>query len=209
MSDGLEQAQEGIERAHHASEHGSSGHGSSGPDNSAESKSTDNTPRNVAILIATLAACLALSEMGEKAAQNAYLTHHISVSDTYGFLQAKNARRATYASTADVIESMPGLDAEGRKRADRLRSEAARMADEPKTNDGAKQLIERAQAMEHDRDHSFHVYHQFELSTGALQIAIVLASVSIVTRIRALTYGAALLGLGAAAFAGLVAGGVV
>jgi hypothetical protein len=193
MSDGLEQAQEGIEHANHASEHAPA----------------DKSPRNVAILIAILAACLALSEMGEKAAQNSYLTHHISVSDTYNFMQAKNVRRATYASTADVIESLPGIDADGRKRADRLRSEAARMGDEPKTNDGAKQLLDRAHALEHDRDHAFHVYHQFEMSTGALQIAIVLASVSIVTRIRTLTYAAALMGGTAAVFAGLVAGGVV
>ena len=193
MSDGLEQAQEGIEHAYHALEHAPA----------------DKSSRNVAVLIAVLAACLALSEMGEKAAQNAYLTHHISVSDTYGFLQAKNIRRATYASTADVIESVPGIDAAARSRADRLRAEAARMADEPKTNDGAKQLLDRAHALEHERDHSFHVYHQFELTTGAMQIAIVLASVSIVTRVRTLTYVAALLGGGAAVFAGLIAGGVV
>ena len=193
MSDGIEQAQEALEHAHHAAQHGP------------EQKSS----RNVAILIASLAACLALSEMGEKAAQNSYLTHHISVSDTYGFLQAKNIRRATYASTADVIESVPGIDADARKRAERLRAEAARMADEPKTGDGAKQLLERAKGLEHDRDHAFHVYHQFELSTGALQIAIVLASVSIVTRVRALTFAAAALGVGAAVFAALVATGSV
>lgn len=193
MSDGIEQAQEGLEHAHHAAQHGP------------EQKS----PRNIAILIASLAACLALSEMGEKAAQNSYLTHHISVSDTYGFLQAKNVRRATYASTADVIESVPGLDAEGKKRADRLRSEAARMADEPKTGDGAKQLLERAHALEHDRDHAFHTYHLFEMSTGALQIGIVLASASIVTRARILTWAAAALGVSAAVFAGLVATGIV
>lgn len=193
MSDGLEQAQEGMEHATHAAEH----------------EPRDKLPRNVAILIAILAACLALSEMGEKAAQNAYLTHHITVSDTYGFLQAKNIRRATYTSAADVIESVPGIDADARKRAERLRSEAARMADEPATNIGAKQLLERARALEQDRDHAFHVYHQFEMSTGALQIAIVLASVSIVTRIRTLTYAAAILGGTAAVFAGLVAGGVV
>ena len=193
MTDGIEYAHEGLEHAHHAAKHGS------------EQKSA----KNVAILIASLAACMALSEMGEKAAQNSYLTHHISVSNSYGFLQAKNIRRGTYSSTADVIESVPGLDAEAHKRADRLRSEAARMADDPKTGDGAKQLLERAHALEQERDHAVHTYHQFEMSTGAMQIAIVLASVSIVTRIRALTAVAAVLGISAALFAGVVATGVV
>jgi hypothetical protein len=193
MSGTIEHAQEGLEHAHHAAEHGPA----------------QKSSRNVAVLIAVLAACLALSEMGEKAAQNSYLTHHISVSDTYSFMQAKNLRRATYSSNAEVIESMPGVDADGRKRADKLRSEAARMADEPATGDGAKQLLQKAHDLEHDRDHAFHVYHQFELSTGALQIAIVLASVSIVTRIRLLTLVAGVIGGSAAVFAGLVAGGIV
>ncbi len=193
MSETIEQAQEGLERAHHAAEHGGS----------------DKSPRNVAILIAILAACLALSEMGEKAAQNSYLTHHISVSDTYAFMQAKNIRRAVYASSADVIDSTPGVGTDGAKRAEKLRAEAARMADEPGSGDGAKQLLEKAKILAHDRDHAFHVYHQFELATGALQIAIVLASVSIVTRMPPLTYGAAALGGGAAVFGALVASGIV
>eukprot|EP01037_Dinobryon_pediforme_P009302 gene9302-9383_t len=141
MSGTIEHAQEGLEHAHHAAEHGT----------------PHKFSRDVAILIAVLAACLALSEMGEKAAQNSYLTHHISVSDTYNFMQAKNLRRATYSSNADVIDSVPGVDPDGRKRAERLRSEAARMADEPSTGDGAKQLLQKAHDLEHERDHAFHV----------------------------------------------------
>jgi Domain of unknown function (DUF4337) len=37
-------------------------------------------------------------------------------------------------------------------------------------------------------------YHGFEYAVGALEIGIVLASVSVVTRIRSLTYGAAVIG---------------
>jgi hypothetical protein len=193
MSETIEQAKEGIEHAHHASE---GGHG-------------DKSPRNVAILIAALAAALALAEMGEKAAQNSYLTHHISVSDSWGFFQARNIRATTYASSADIIESLPNLDAEGKARAAKLRAEAARMRDDPVGGDGSKQISAKAQHDTEARDHAFHVYHQFELATGALQIAIVLASVSIVTRLRPLTLAAAAIGGTAALFAALVAGGVV
>lgn len=196
MSGTIEQAQEGIEQAHHASEHGAE-HGSSGL-----------SARNVAILIAALAACLALTEMGEKAAQSSYLTHHISVSDTYSFAQAKNIRRTNDLNAADIIDSLPNLDDAGRARAVKLRSEAARMVDEPTTGEGSRQLLEKAKAQAHERDHAFHVYHQFELATGALQIAIVLASVSVVTRVRALTYAAAIIGGTAAAYGALVATGV-
>ncbi len=196
MSDTIEQAREGLEHAHHASEH-EAGHGS------------DNFARNVAILIAILAASLALSEMGEKAAQNSYLTHHITVSDTYNFAQAKNIRRTDFLNSADVIDSLPGLDDAGRARAARLRSEAQRMGDDPKSGEGSKQLFAKAAEVTAERDHAFHVYHLFERSTGALQIAIVLASVSIVTRMRPLTYLAALVGGLAAVYAALVATGML
>jgi hypothetical protein len=195
MSGTIEQAQEGMERADHAA-------------GRHENAAKDHGPRNVAIMIAILAAALALTEMGEKASQNRYLTHHISVSDTWAFFQAKNARATTYLTSADIIDSMPGADAEAHKRAERMRAEAARMNDDPKSGEGRKQLAEKATAESVQRDQAFHIYHQFELATGALQIAIVLASVSIVTRFKALTIAAALIGGVAAVFGLLVATGV-
>ena len=52
-----------------------------------------------------------------------------------------------------------------------------------------------------ERDAAFHRYHRFELVVGALQIAIVLASVAVVTRILALAIGAGVIGAIAAGFA--------
>jgi hypothetical protein len=194
MADELEHAKETLEHASHEAGHGGG---------------SDKLPRNVAILVSTIAACLALAEMGEKAAQNSYLTHHITLSDTWAFYQAKNIRATTYAASADMIESLPVIDAEARKRVDRLRAEAARMRDDPKTNEGTKQLMETAKHQQEERDHAFHRFHQFEFATGALQISIVLASVSLVTKIKPLTYAAAIIGLLAAGFAGGVASGMI
>jgi len=193
MSETIEQAQEGLERASHEVEHNAKDHG----------------PRNVAVLIAVLAAALALTEMGEKASQNRYLTHHISVSDTWAAYQAKRLRATTFSSSADVIESLPGIDAEARKRVERMRSESVRMNDDPQGGDGAKQLAAKAAGETLRRDRSFETYHMFELATGALQIAIVLASASIVTRFKALTIAAALIGGTAAVFGLLVATNVL
>ncbi len=195
MSDTIEQAKSGLEHAHHQAHHG-------------EEEGAGNGPRNVAILIAALAACLALSDMGEKAAQNAYLTHHISVSDTYAFMQGKNVRRTTYSTSADVISSLPEQTDTTRSRIAALRAEADRMADDAKSGEGSKQLAAKADAEKLERDEAFHAYHHFERATGGLQISIVLASVSLVTKTKPLTYIAALLGFGAAAYAGLVALGV-
>ena len=74
------------------------------------------------------------------------------------------------------------------------------MRDEPE-GDGMKQLAERAKTQEGARDAAFHRYHQFELVVGALQIAIVLASVAVVTRVTALALGAGAVGVIAAIYA--------
>ena len=76
----------------------------------------------------------------------------------------------------------------------------------------ATQLAEiaaQARQEEQARETASHRYHGFELVVGALEIAIVLASVSIVTRISAFAIGAATIGIvamggGLAIVAGLV-----
>ena len=66
---------------------------------------------------------------------------------------------------------------------------AARMRDDPEGGEGMKQLAVIRSDQEAARDAAEHRYHSFEYVAGALQIAIVLASVSsVVTRTRALTW---------------------
>jgi hypothetical protein len=176
MSDQVDLAKEGIEHAHHASHE-------------------DAGARRVAVMIAALAAALAVSEMGEKAAQNAYLTHHIQASDDWAFYQAKTVRMNMYALHADLLEQLPPTEA-ARKRIEAAQATASRLDDDPNT-DGRKQVQAKARESEAARDHAFHRYHLFEAVVGALQIAIVLASVSVVTRVRWLSLAAGGLGIAA------------
>jgi len=181
MSETVEHAKEAIEHAHHEAEH-----------------SADRFPRNVAILVAVLAAALAMAEMGEKGAQNAYLTHHIAASDDWSFYQAKNIRANVYNLHADLLESLPnGSDPAIRKKAEAARAEAKRLDDDEKAN-GRKQLAVKARDSERQRDNDFHRYHLFEVVVGALQISIVLASVSIVSRMKPLALLAGAIGLASA-----------
>ena len=187
MTEALEHAKETMEHAHHLSTHG---------------EPHDTFPRNVAILVAFIAAILAIAEIGGKAAQNAYLTLHVTASDDWAFYQAKNIRSNLYALNADVLESLPSAaDPAVRKRIDAARAEAKRLDDDEKSM-GRKQAGEKARHSEHERDHAFHRYHLYELVVGALQIAIVLSSVSIVSRMKPLAWLAAAIG-GAAGLAGL------
>jgi hypothetical protein len=175
----MERAQETIE-----------GHGGHG----------DPLARRVAVLVSALAAILAMSEIGGKAAQNAYLTHHIALSNDWAFYQAKNLRAVVRTSEADLLASLPNAqDAAIQKRIKDARDYAARMRDDPEGGEGMAQLAAKAREQEADRDEAAHRYHAYEYTVGALEIAIVLASVSVVTKIRSLTMGAAVIGAAAAA----------
>lgn len=161
---------------------------------------SDGWARGVAILVSTLAAVLALTEIGGKAAQNAYLTHHIALSNDWAFYQAKNLRAVVRTSEADLLSSLPNAaDPAVQIRIKEAKEYSDRMRDDPKGGEGMKQLAVTAQQQEVERDAAEHRYHSYEYAVGVLEIAIVLASVSVVTRIRSMTIGAGAIGALAAA----------
>jgi hypothetical protein len=188
MSDDTDLAKEGIEHAHHH-----------------EALHNDSFARRVAILVSATAALLAIAEMGEKSAQNEYLTNHVTLSDDWAFYQAKTVRWTAVLGNIEVLQSLPNANDQAvRDRITKLQGEAARLNDDQKTL-GRKQLQARAEQQSEQRAHAFHRYHLFEYVVGVLQIAIVLASVSVVTRTPAMavfsgvmTLGASLIGLAVA-----------
>ena len=76
-----------------------------------------------------------------------------------------------------------------------------RWESEPSTQEGRRELMARAQAAEQRRDLSFAAYHQFEYSSAAYQLAIVLASASVVTGVVLLAWVAGGLGVIGVTFA--------
>jgi len=82
-----------------------------------------------------------------------------------------------------------------RKQADTWRKTAQRYQNEPETGEGRDQLVARAKDAEKKRDRSLAAYHHYEVASAAVQIAIVLASASIITSMVALVWIAAALGL--------------
>jgi len=178
MVDPVETAHEQMEEAHEA-------HGL-----------MDSWPRRMAVVVSFLAASLALAEIGAKSSQTAYLTHHIGASDTWAFYQAKNLRAGMWNSQAVLLESLPNADSPAiQDRIKTAHAEESRMRDEPGKGEGMKQLLAKALEEQEERDHAFHAYHGYEYTSGALEISIVLASVSVVTRIHALGVAAAVIGM--------------
>jgi hypothetical protein len=154
-----------------------------------------------AIIIAVMAAALALTEFAGKDASNEYLTNHIAASDTWAQYQAKSVRRTVLTSEADILEGLANSsDPALRKRIADARANADRMKSEP-GSDGMDQLAEKAHEEEHLRDHAMHRGHTLEIASGGLQIAIVLASISVVIDLPILLMGSLALGVLSAGYA--------
>ncbi len=187
MGESLESAREGIERAQRARE---------GEDVTAD--------RWVAVLVALLAAALALADVGEKASQTLFLMDHITMSDDFAYYQAKNLRVTTLEATNGILQNLPG--AAGAAIADRIKAAdttIAQLRDDPVRKNGMKQLLAQAEIHRQQAERALHREHGFAGAAGALQIAILLASVSIVTRMPALRWAASVIG-GLAIGAGLL-----
>jgi len=157
----------------------------------------DPANKNVALLIAVLALVLAFSETLGKAAQTSALASHIEASNLWSFFQAKTIRQTTVRTAAEEMEAQFGAKApEGvRKQIDAWKKTAERYQSEPETNEGRKELMARAKEGEAKRDRAMAAYHNYEVASAAVQIAIVLASAQIITGVAALLWIA--YGLGA------------
>ncbi len=170
----------------------------------AEHASTSN--KKIALLIAVIALFLALSETLGKGAQTESISKNVEASNLWAFFQAKSIRRTVIETTADHARlslNNTGDDAAKsalNKQLDVWQKTAARYRSEPETGEGTEQLAERAKHAEHDRDLAMARYHHYEVASAAFQIAIVLASATIITGIIALAGVAGLLALAGVTF---------
>ena len=173
-------AHESMEHAEHA-EHASEGN------------------KKIALLIAVIALCLALSETLGKGAQTESIAKNVEASNLWAFFQAKSIRRTTVQTAAEQAQLSLPSDAAARasaqKQIDEWKKTAARYRSEPETGEGTEQLAERAKHAEEERELATAKYHHFELASAAFQIGIVLASAAIITSMIALAWISGLLTL--------------
>ncbi|HWZ06166.1 MAG TPA: DUF4337 domain-containing protein [Bradyrhizobium sp.] len=173
----------------------------------AEHASSEN--RKIALLIAVIALFLALSETLGKGAQTESIARNVEASNLWAFFQAKSIRRTVVQTAADQARLNPVLagDDAGRaalqKQIEDWQKTAARYRSEPETGEGTEQLSERAKHAEEERNLATAKYHHFELASAAFQIAIVLASATIITGMMALAWISGLLAVAGLAFTAL------
>ncbi len=172
-------------------------------------KEASSENRKIALLIAVIALCLALSETLGKGAQTESISKNVAASNLWAFFQAKSIRRTVVQTASE--QSRLGLGTVGddaakaqlQKQIDDWQKTAARYRSEPETGEGSEQLSERAKHAEEERDLATAKYHHFELASAAFQIGIVLASATIITGIVALAWISGLLTLAGIAFTAL------
>ena len=150
--------------------------------------------KGVALLISVLALVLAFSETLGKAAQTNALALNIEASNLWAFFQAKTIRQTVLRTAAEEVESGTPSEAQ-KKQAGKWKDTAQRYQSEPETGEGREQLAARAKEAEKKRDRSMAAYHHYEVASAAVQIAIVLASASIIAEIMALAWAGAALGI--------------
>lgn len=150
--------------------------------------------RKIALLIAVIALCLALSETLGKGAQTESIARNVEASNLWAFFQAKTVRRTVVQTAAEQSGLSLGAlgddaaRAAAQKQIDQWQKTAARYRSEPDTGEGTEQLSERAKHAEEERELATAKYHHFELASAAFQIAIVLASATIITGILVLAW---------------------
>jgi hypothetical protein len=157
----------------------------------AEAVDSDKTHRDrlIAVYIGVLAVILAIAGVGGGNSTKDATARNIEASNTWAFFQAKNIRRneirLQIAEFEVLLATQPALAAETRTMVEekiaKMRKDEARYTSEPETGEGTQELALKAKRLETERDYAMAKDPYFDYGQALLQIAIVLASVAIIT----------------------------
>ena len=143
----------------------------------------------IGIYIAILAVLLAVCNMGGNNATKDALKANLDATNLWAFFQTKNIRRTHYMMWRDDLErrlaDRPDMSAETRQAIDKHLAEykdrITKFTSDKKRNEGLDELFVRAKELEKVRDKALVRDPYFDYGMAFLQIAIVMASVAIVT----------------------------
>lgn len=143
----------------------------------------------IGVFIGVLACVLAVCAMGGGNAQKDAARANLDASNMWSFFQAKNVRRTAFQLSADELElslkANPGMPAEGRAAIEakvaEYRKLVATFTSDKQRNEGLDELWERAKALEQVRDVAAAKDPYFDWAQALLQIAIVIASIALIT----------------------------
>ncbi len=155
----------------------------------AEKESKARRDRWISIYIGIVAVILAICAMGGGNATKDSTRYNIEATNGWNFFQAKNLRRNALLLAVDELEltlkANPQLTPEARalyeEKIKSRKADIARLTNDPVGKEGMDQLFERNKAIEKQRDESLRRDPYFDYGQALLQIAIVIASVALVS----------------------------
>jgi Domain of unknown function (DUF4337) len=159
-----------------------------------ETAGANTRSRWVAVYIAVLAVLLAVGALGGSNATKDVINGNIAASNAYAFFQAKSIRQTSLRLAAQQLEAMlqgrsdlpEAARGELVKAIAGYRATAQRYESEPASGDGKRELLAKARKHEVARDRAQRRDPYFDYSQALIQIAIVLASVSLIVGSAAL-----------------------
>jgi hypothetical protein len=162
--------------------------------------------RWIGVYIGVLAVILAISAMGGNNAAKEATLKNIAAANLWSFFQAKNMRRQLVRSHTEdlelLLETTPSLTPEQRARISEKivgnKSYDATLTSDKESNEGLEELFERGKALEVERDSAMAQDPYFDYAQACLQIAIVLASIAIISGGTALLVLSGFLGVAGA-----------
>ncbi len=156
----------------------------------------------IGVYIGILAVVLAICSMGGGNASKNETLKNIEASNTWGFFQAKNMRRQSLRLQIDDLEMMlaanPAMPEDARKLVtDKIagyKAQDKKLTSDPEKSEGLDELWAKGKKLEAERDLSLQRDPYFDYAQALLQIAIVLASVAIISGGNALLIVSGILG---------------
>jgi Domain of unknown function (DUF4337) len=168
---------EWVERAaeehHHGHEHGSEARG--------------NEMTVSAVTAAVLAVLAAFGSLLSGHAVNQAILDQTKATDQWAYYQAKSTKGHVYLVGGEIIKALSAT--QSTIAIDSHAQSLKHFQEETERYDREKEEIKTAaEHLEAESQHEFHKHHQFALGIACFQVGIVLASVSILVRIRAIYY---------------------
>ena len=147
--------------------------------------------KRTALITAIFAVILAIASLGGNKASKEMLMSQQQASDQWAFYQAKVIREHLYRNEklrleTDLIERGDNMKAEARSHYQTLLKKIGE--EEARYDTEKKELEQEAKKLEHERDINRDKLPYFEYGEVILQISIVLASISILSSLRAIFY---------------------
>ena len=144
--------------------------------------------KRTALLIIIIAVALALTEMAGKEAEFASIKYNIEASDIYAFYQAKTIRTTVLDTAVESAEALAGESEARNAQVAAWRATIARLDSDLTKGEGRTELLAKARELQQQGNDETQSYHDFEVSSAALQLAIVVASAAVIVELVLLEF---------------------